>query len=125
MGLKSKLGKLQKAMRGTLEYFELADGSRYYFDPHESFSTTFRYFADSLRVEHKREPRPEPPEVLQAVAEASDRGAALDRVMDNFSHLPLDREALVERGELVARSLRRASQQTDEEDLSEMNEKGS
>jgi hypothetical protein len=101
VGLKSKLGKLRKAMRGNLEYFELADGSRYYFDPHFAFSTTFLFFADSMRAEHKREPRPPRPGLLKAVADAKDRGEALSQVMGGYSHLPLDRQALIERGEYV------------------------
>ncbi len=106
MGLKGKLGKLQKAMRGKLESFELADGRRHYFDPQEAFKATFLFFTDSMRADYKREPRPEPPpEVLQAVAEAKDRSEALSRVMGGSSFLSVDRDALIERGGFVPRSL--------------------
>ena len=105
MGLKAKLGKLQKAMRGNLESFELRDGQRYYFDPREAWKITFRFFTDSMTADYKREPRPEPPDLLKAVADARDRKGALSLVMDGGSHLPLDREALVERGVFKPQSL--------------------
>lgn len=105
MGLKAKLGKLQKAMRGNLESFELRDGSRYYFDPEEASKETFRYFADCMDADWKREPRGEPPELLKAVAGAKDRREALPRVMGDYNHLPVDGEALVECGEFKPRSL--------------------
>jgi len=105
MGLKGKVARLQQLLRGSLESFELRDGTRYYFDPQEAFKATFLFFTDSMRADHARKPRPEPPEVLQAVADAKDRRTALDRVMNGYAHLPLDLDALVERGELVPRSL--------------------
>ena len=105
MSLRGKLDRLQKTMQGKLSFFELADGRRYCFDPQETFRATFMFLADSLQADHAREPRPEPPEVLRAVADARDRRTALDRVMGGYPHLPLDLEALVERGELVPRSL--------------------
>ena len=73
MRLEAKLGKLQKAMRGSMESFELQDGRRYYFDPEEALTTTFRFLADSMSADCKREPRPDPPELLRAVADAKDR----------------------------------------------------
>ncbi len=105
MGLKGKVARLQKLLRGSLESFELANGQRYYFDPEEAFKITFGFFGNSLTADWKREPRPEPPDLLKAVAEARDRGEALFRVMGEATHLPIDREALVERGELLPRSL--------------------
>ncbi len=105
MSLRGKIDRLQKAMQGKLKSFELADGRQYYFDPQEAFKATFLFFTDSMRADHRREPRPEPPEVLRAVADARDRRAALSHIMDGGSHLPLDREALVERGAFVPRRL--------------------
>ncbi len=106
MGLRGKLDKLEKTLRGSMESFELADGQRYYFDKGEAFSAAFLFFSDSLRSDHSGEPRPEPPEVLQAVANAEDRADALSRAMNGYSHLlPINREALIERGEFVPRSL--------------------
>ena len=106
MGLKGKLNTLQRRMSGNLDFFELVDGRRHYFDPQEASVATFKFFADCLRAEWKREPYPEPPELIKRVADAKDRGEALYRVMGGCSHLPLDSEALVERGELVPRCLR-------------------
>ncbi len=39
MALWDKLRRLEKTMWGNLEYFELADGRRYYFDPEETSGT--------------------------------------------------------------------------------------
>jgi hypothetical protein len=104
VGLRDKLRRLEKAAQGKLSHFELADGQRYYFDPQETFSTTFRFFTDSMRADYRHEPRPEPPDLLKAVADAKDRGEAFSRIMGGCSHLPLDREGLVEHGEFVPRS---------------------
>lgn len=119
MSLRGKLDRLQKTMQGKLSFFELADGRRYYFDPQETFRATFMFLADSLQADHARDPRPEPPEVLRAVADAKDRETALTRIMDGRSHLPLDREALVERGEFVPRSLVAGREYDGLEDFSE------
>ncbi len=106
MGLKGKLDRLQKTMQGKLSSFELADGTRYFFDPEESFSHVFQFFSDSMMADSRREPRPEPPEILKAISNARDRGDALSRAMNGYSHLlPIDRDALIERGEFVPRSL--------------------
>src|SRR5215210_4032626 len=105
MAFRDKLRRLEKAMRGNLKSFELAGGRRYYFDREEAFKATFLYFTDSMRADYARKPRPEPPEVLQAVADAKDRDRALSLVLAGFEFLPLEREALVERGEFVPRSL--------------------
>ncbi len=105
MSLKGKLRRLEKAARGKLGHFELADGRRYYFDQQGVFSHTFMYFANSLTADYKREPRPEPPDILQAIANAKDRGEALAVVMGDYSHLPIDQEALIQRGEFVPRSM--------------------
>ena len=61
MGLKGRLASLQKAMRGKLDYFELADGTRYYFEPEKAWITLFRFWSASLRAAHRGNPRPEPP----------------------------------------------------------------
>ena len=105
MALKGRLRKLEKSMRGNMGSFELADGWRHYFDPQEQFKAMFLYFADSMKADHRRSLRPEPPDILRAVAGARDRGEALDLVMGGYSHLPIDREALVGRGKFVPRSL--------------------
>ncbi len=105
-------------MRGSMESFELADGQRYYFDKGEAYGAAFLFFSDSLRADHSGEPRPEPPEVLQAVAGARDREDALSRALGGFAHiLPVDREALISRGELTPRPL---VQGVELEDLGEL-----
>jgi hypothetical protein len=50
---------------------------------------------------------PEPPETIKAIARARDRGAALNQLYPSgsFAVFPYDVEALVERGELVPRSM--------------------
>ncbi len=89
-----------------MDFFELADGSRHYFDPEEAVKDNFLFLTDCMRADCRREPRPEPPELLRAVSNARDREEALERVMGGYGHhLPLDREALVESGELVNRQL--------------------
>lgn len=105
MSLRGKLDRLEKTMWGQLAHFELAGGRRYYFDPQEAHKVTFLYLSDSLDADYKREPRPEPPDLLKAVADAKDRGEALNLVVGGYSHLPIERGALVERGKLKPRSL--------------------
>ena len=113
---------MEKAMRGKLSYFELSDGGQFYFDPQEAFKATFLYFMDSLRADYDREPRPEPPKVLKAVTNAMDRREALSRIMAGSSFLPVNREALVERGEFVPRSLVAGREYGDFEALEDLSE---
>lgn len=105
MSLKGKLRRLETTMRGQLNHFELRNGRRYYFDPGEAAIARFLFLGQSITADYKREPRPEPPEILKAVAGARDRSEALNRVMGGYDNLPIEREALVERGEFVPRSL--------------------
>ncbi len=67
--------------------------------------------------------RPEPPEIVRAVAGAGDRRAALERVAPDppMSFFAFERGPLVERGELVARSFVAGRDADDSavEDLSE------
>ncbi len=105
MALRDKFRRLEKAMQGKLSYFELEDGRRSYFDPQEVFKATFLFFTHSLEADYHRKPRPEPPDVLKAATNAKDRREALSLVMGGSSCLPVDKEALVERGEFVPRSL--------------------
>jgi hypothetical protein len=80
------------------------------------------YFSASLEADHGREPRPEPPGVLKAVAKAKERREALSRVMGGSSFLPVDREALVERGKFVPRSLVAGREYGDERGLEDLSE---
>ena len=65
----------------------------------------FLYFMNSLRADYHREPRPEPPPELRAVAGAWDRREALSCVVARSAHLPIDEEALAEKGVFEPRSL--------------------
>ena len=105
MAIRDKLKRLRKAMRDQLDGFEQADGSRHWFDPEDASKELFLYFTDSLGAVYHETPRPEPPEILKAVARAKDRRRALELVMQGSSFLTVDVEALVERGEFVPRSL--------------------
>jgi hypothetical protein len=106
MGLKAKLGKLQRAMLGKLDSFKLRDGTRFFFDRQEAFAQAFLFFSDSMKADHNGDPRPAPPDILQAIAGARDREDALSRALGGFSHLlPVYKDALVERGEFVPREL--------------------
>src|SRR5829696_1960663 len=122
MALRDRFRRLEKAMRDKLSYFELSDGRQFYFDPQEAFKATFLFFMDSLRADYDHEPRPEPPGVLRAVADAKDRRQALSRVMGSSSFLPVDEEALVERGEFVPRSLVAVREYGDFAGLEELSE---
>ena len=122
MALRDRFRRLEKAMRGKLSYFELSDGRQFYFDPQEAFKATFLFFMNSLRSDYDHEPRPEPPGVLKAVAGAWDRREALSRVMGSSSFLPVDEEALVERGEFVPRSLVAGREYGDFERLEDLSE---
>jgi hypothetical protein len=120
--LRARLARLQKAARGKLDSFEIEGGSRYHFDSSQAHITLFDYWSESLRAVADGEERPEPPEILKAVAAASDRRRALEATYPQgiTPWCPLDVEALVQRGELVPRPLV-AGRHADEpiEDLSE------
>jgi hypothetical protein len=68
----------------------------------------FLHSMDCLMAQGEHKPFPEPPEAVRAIAYlAKDRGAALSRVYGggSFDIFPYDVEALVERGEIVPRSM--------------------
>jgi hypothetical protein len=104
MGIRDKLKRLEQAARGNLASFELEDGSRHYYDP--TSPELFLHICECLR-NHDEPERPEPPELLQALARAKDRRAAFSQIFEGGSVglFPYEVEALVERGEIVPRSL--------------------
>ncbi|MDP8952529.1 MAG: hypothetical protein M3N18_09865 [Actinomycetota bacterium] len=106
MGLKSKLARLQKAVQGNLSCIELADGGRYWYEPAAAWAEVFGHTSGCLLADYRGEPRPEPPEIVQAVARARDRRAAVGKLHASGTapFLAFDPEALIERGELVPRS---------------------
>jgi hypothetical protein len=68
--VKDKLRRLERAARGHLVSFELEDGSRFYYDP--ASPEMFLHICDCLR-NHDKPERPEPPELVKAIARAKDR----------------------------------------------------
>jgi hypothetical protein len=103
MGLRGKLRRLERGAREGLASFVLEDGSRYYFDL--ASGDCFLHSIDCLRAQGEGEPFPEAPETLKAISRARDRDSALDRLYGGtFDVFPYDKQALVERGELVPRS---------------------
>lgn len=107
MGLKEKLGHLKRAMLEHVDYIELADGSRYLFEPGEVWREVFGHGGDCLTADYRSEPRPDPPEILEAVARTRDRRSAAEKLCAPGTHpfMAYDIEALIEQGELVPRSL--------------------
>jgi hypothetical protein len=103
--LRNWIKRLERGAREDLASFVLEDGSRYYYDP--ASGDCFLHSMDCLRAQGECEPFPEPPETLKAIARARDRGTALNQLYPNgsFSVFPYEPEALVERGELVPRSM--------------------
>jgi hypothetical protein len=85
--------------------FILEDGSRYYFNPVSA--EIFLHSMDCLRAQGECEPFPEPPETVKAIARARDRSGALSELYPSgtFGVFPYEVEPLLERGELVPRSL--------------------
>jgi hypothetical protein len=94
-----------------IQHFELADGTQFYHDPKTTASELLVYTSACARADYFGEPRPEPPKVLRACAQAKDREAAFVQLYPNRGagpdrpSLPIVPEALIERGELVPRSL--------------------
>jgi hypothetical protein len=99
------LKRLERDARKDLASFVLEDGSRHYYDPESG--DCFLHSMDCLRAQGDGEPFPEPPETVKAIARAKDRRTALNQLYPNgsFGVFPYEPEALVERGELVPRSL--------------------
>src|SRR3712207_8562636 len=105
MGPRDKLRRLEAAVRGKLESFELEDGSRHYYD--RVSGERFLQSMACLRAQARGESTyPEPPETLWAILRAKNRRAAFEQVYHPgaFDIFPYDTEVLVERGELIPRS---------------------
>jgi hypothetical protein len=103
VGIRGNLRRLERSAREDLASFILEDGSRYY----PTSGEIFLHRMDCLRTQGDCEPFPEPPETVKAIARAPDRSAALNQLYPSgsCSLFPYEVEALVERGELVPRSL--------------------
>ena len=119
MGLKDDVNRLRASLRGELESFELTDGTRFWFDEQEAYAELFLFGVGCLKA-GRAEDRPEPPEIVRALAKAQDRRAAFDALAPT-PFWPYEYDPFVESGELVHRSLV-AGRDSDEsacEDLSE------
>jgi hypothetical protein len=77
MTLKGHLKRIERALRGTLDGFVLEDGTRYYFDPTETYKEMFLHAYDLQLGDAEK--WPEPPEVYRKIAEAKDPAAVLER----------------------------------------------
>jgi hypothetical protein len=102
VALRNRLRQLERAARDNLDWFELGDGTRFYFDPQTMPGVLFDYGSACLKADHHGRPRPAPPELLVAVTKAKDRREALAMLYTNF--LPIDADVLIERGVLEHRS---------------------
>jgi len=105
MGLEDKVKKLEKAVQGNTESFELSDGIQYRYDPDKTFSTMFSHFMNCLRADYHHEERPGPPESLVAVSKAKNRRRALNQTMKGSSFLAYEVEPLIEEGQFVPKKL--------------------
>lgn len=104
MTLRRQLKRLEAGLRGSLRSFVLEDGSRHYYDP--TSGERFLHAMGCLRAQHDGRPFPEPPETVKAIAKARDRAAAVAMVYEGQDDIrPYDKRAIVERGELVPRSM--------------------
>ena len=101
MGLRGKLRRLERGAREDLACFILEDGSRYYYN--RESGECFLHRCGCIRAGYEGEPFPEPPQTIRALTRARDRGAALEQVAGGT--FPYDRQALIERAELVPRSM--------------------
>lgn len=106
MGLREKLARLQKTVEGHVGHIELADGSRYLYEPEEVGPEIFIHGSNCLTADYRGEPRPDPPEILKALARARDRLEAVERLYarGTYPFMAYDLDALVERGEFVPHS---------------------
>jgi hypothetical protein len=103
--LRSLVKNLKRDARGNLVSFKLEDGSRFYFD--SIGLELFLHSMDCLKAQGGGVPFPEPPEVVRAIARAKNREAAYHQVRNGASWdlFPYEVDALIERGEIVPRSL--------------------
>ena len=118
MTLRRQLERLEQGLRGSLESFVLEDGSHHYYDP--TSGELFLFSVECVRIQGTGKPWPETPETIKALAKARDRRAAFEQVPTG-GLFTFDKDALIERGELVRRSLihGRTLDDADPGDLSE------
>ena len=93
---RSTIRRLQQALRGSLESFELFDGSRYWYDPQEVHKALFlaAYGLQLGRVG-------EPPELYRKLVEAKDPAAVLERLEPESNEVFVNPTALFDRDILI------------------------
>jgi hypothetical protein len=102
---RNELAKIRRQVGGSTGTIKLAGGATYKFSPDDVYSELFSHFMNVLRADHHREPRPEPPELLRAIANAADRERAFHEVLDGYSFVAYQKDPLIERGEFVPSQL--------------------
>jgi|SRR5215218_426874 len=100
MGLRSRLKRLEREASEDLESFELLDGSRYYYDPLETYKEQFLHALDVLLGDADK--WDEPPEIYRKICEAKDPAAVIEQLESENPQVSLvnvaelfDAEALV------------------------------
>jgi hypothetical protein len=117
VGLLDKLRRLECSAADSLQSFLLKDGTRHYYDPMSG--KLFLHSVACLRAQGDGETSfPEPPETIKALTRARDRASAVEQAAGGL--FPYDKDALVEHGEIVPRSMVAGRELGDPiEDLSE------
>jgi hypothetical protein len=64
VALRNRVRQLERAARDNLDWFELEDGTRFYFDPQKMPGELFDHGSECLKADFKREIRPSPPAIL-------------------------------------------------------------
>jgi hypothetical protein len=123
VGIRDKLKRLERAARGELEYIELSTGERFWYEPMQAGISRFLWSVECAKANRVAE-RPDPPPIIEALVKARDRRAAFNKVYSEggFGIMPVDPDALIERGELVHVSMIAGRDDPDDafvEDLSE------
>jgi hypothetical protein len=77
MTLRNWIRRLERSAREDLESFVLDDGSRFYYDPVETYKGLFLHAVDVQLGDADK--WPEPPEVYRKMCEAKDPAAVLER----------------------------------------------
>ena len=66
------------------DFIELRGGGRFWYEPHELYKSFFLYYMSCLGSDYRGEERPPTPPIFEAIAEAEDRVAALDKVVPSW-----------------------------------------
>ena len=66
------------------DFIELRGGGRFWYEPHELYKSFSLYYMSCLGSDYGGEKRPPTPPIFEAIAEAEDRVAALDKVVPSW-----------------------------------------